>query len=309
MARDGRRRAGSDGRQRGGGVVPVLYVKYNGGKELHDGSGHLPRDAQGFYLSRTTGERLLVDTGWSQGDAVGAPKVYGLLTAVVMGAPTGRRSGFAFTDTEYILLTLSNNAFSFMAATQLTTTTFDVLIATDSPGGTDRAIVSRNASLGLRTLIEDAVGGLESTDTNNVSTGVDYILCGSWDGLSTGKRRAQVRLGSDGSLVESAEDATGVTPDLTGEVWLVGRHATGFAGQYWRPAVSVGMAWDGDPDVDFAAVAAAIAAGTDVDTLRATYGAALCSDGWVCGGYDPANNSDLFFLGVTSGDDVTAEYA
>lgn len=282
-----------------------LYARYNGGLELHDGSGHLPRDADGFYVSRTTGERLLVDGGWAEGDAIGAPKVYGLLTAVVVGAPaTARRSGFdLFSDANYVVLALDN------------TPTLSVITTARAPTTAGRVLMQAGLALADRfTLNSESVNGYTSVTCGD---GADPNLNSTTNwrntqlhvaGTMTAAGDVTLRIwNSGGTLLEdlslagnpqtpSTDTYIGRLPSLSGYSWSGGD-------------CDVIMGWDGTvlPPATEDAIVAALVAGATVDDICATYSPDLCTDGIVCGAYDPTAATTLFTLSGT-GASVTAEY-
>jgi hypothetical protein len=281
-------------------------AKYNGGKELHDGTGHLPRDAGGFYLARTTGTRLVIDAGYSAGDAVGAPRVYGLPSAAVVGTPaTGRRSGFdALSDSDYFRFSPSASAVDFSAfVAGNKPDPFKTVIGSDAAAGDDRVV--------FRTGAGSDVGILATDATINDTAAVASLLSAGSAGQftwgtkqSTGEKDVAAWWGGT-KRGAGAESLPTVNPDVSGETWWFGRNQ--ISGQTWGSNGTVDVVvfaeayWD---PTDQDAAYAAWVADNDPDAMLAALGATWASDGLICGAYDPAAPAELFTLSG-SGADVT----
>lgn len=296
----------------GGGGVRTLAAKYNGGKELHDSSGHLPRDAGGYYVSRTTGERLLIDDGYADlGIEIGTHKPYGLLGATVVGAPaTARRSGFdAFSASAYVVFAITEgNAYTTWADASFSAhVAYATAFSSQNPANLDRTSVNNFPSGSWRQLIQDgSAPAVELLAAGYAQDTTRYLLASAYDG-ATGDRRIQGRT-TAGVLVSQDEDLGGSDrPDIQGP-WSMGAFYSNTT-YYWRGDIHVALGWDGvaKTQAEISAISAAYAAGATLQELCDTYAPDLCTDGMVAGAYDQDNPTMLPTLNGT-GAAVTAEY-
>lgn len=301
-------------RSRGGGASGGgLAVLYNGGKEVHDGSGHMPRNGAGFYVSRTTGQLLRVDPGFLEGDAIdGGQRVHGLYSADGRAVPavgslsTQRRAGFStVNDTNYIAFALDNSGGSAFVFTDV-----------DATASVQKALlfgVGPDPRWGLSTISHTNVqcqinGSPSATAAINagLTGGNAYMMAGT---CTAGGTVAVYAWDDAATLINSDTATGGASGDKSGPYYGGRAKGVGFS---WASAgtIHVIAGWDGDA-LDAATlqdVADAVDAGVDVDTLRETYGAAMFSDGVTLGMFDAASPLELFSI-TGSGADVTVAAA
>jgi hypothetical protein len=292
-----------------GGAVG-LGVRYNGGKELHDATGHLPRDADGFYVSRSTGDRLLVDDGYAAGAAVGTLRVYGLPSATVVGTPaTARRSGFdALSDSDYFRFSPTASAVDFSAfvAGNKPDPFKTLFCSEDGSAGVDRVVYATGSGDTVRQIVTDSA-------VNDLPT-VSWLLSAGSAGQcawsfqqSSGSKDIAVWWGAT-KRGTATEGNASVNPDVSGQNWWFGRNSQ--VGQTWGTGggtvdvvVFAESYWD---PTDQDAAYAAWTADPDPDAMRAALGATWASDGLVMGAYDPAAPGELFTISGTGADVVVA---
>ena len=305
-----------------------LYIRYNGGEELHDSVGHLPRDADGFYLSRTTGLRLTLDEGYVEGDRVGPQKVGGLVSAEVVGDVDagGRGAGFYFngSDANHVVAATEGPSLTLFAHSSQIGGNYDAIVAmatAASPATPAFSFSARGSS--ARMIVSN---GTHSTEVrcSAVLSGACY-LGGSYD-YATGQVVAWQA--EDGGLANE-ETATGSVPAATialaGPIYMMRAFAAGYP---WTRTVHLAIGWAmvSKPDSLFRQLGAAIDAGatrtdlrdgtTDAGIVAAAvaqgataaevhaglaHDATFISDGPVCGGTDAAAPNDLFFIGAGTG--------
>jgi hypothetical protein len=283
-----------------------LAALYNGGKELHDGTGHLPRDADGYYVSRTTGERLTIDDGYTVVGSytVGPPKVYGLLTASVTGAPaTGRRSGFNALDLGEVIVDLSTSELSFLSdQTPSFAEPINVGII-DSLDNASRIFVSKTFDTSnLRVRVTADGSSVNVISTGGFASGVRSIIGGGCSSASGDV--AAYSYSAAGALLSSGSASRAPGFSVAGYAYIGTNSSTkDFAG-----TIHAAVGFDGDylDSTEMAAVAALLASG-GVDAVRTTYMPQMCTDGMVCGAYDPAAPTTLFVLSGAGADVTVAQ--
>lgn len=303
----------------GGASVP-LAVKYNGGKELHDGTGHLPMDADGYYLSRTTGERLSVDAGYAVGDAVGTARLRdangSAPSAVAAGMPDGERanavSGMASTSDYFAnntgtVLGDDPNEWTFMmwcdrtySGTIDTAADLNGQNAGNQPG--PRAFVQAQSSYnGLRMRLRDATSPVVDVTSraSNTPGGTQPVAMAFTVNRATGNYK--LRTYDNGVFIlENAGNAT-----LTGVPWTGGAAIGGTAdgANVLDAARQTGIRWAlWGSELSAAECDAAMAKGADAFGEDANH----FWDGMECGAYDPAAPATLFTLSG-AGADVLVE--
>lgn len=288
-----------------GGGARVLGARYNGGLELHDGTGHLPRDAQGFYLSRATGEPLVVDEGWSAGDPVGPAKLRNLLSAVVEGTPDngGRRTGLHFAGTDRITITLGANPHSFLARveTGATLSGIDAALGAAASGSGNRWTVLLSGGTVQCRAYDAADVEQARAQTTALAANTVYWIAGTFDGTTLTAHKWS----ADGTHLQSPSDSPPTPIVPAGGLYFIGNNSNSTIPLNMAKLLDT-FGWDGEAltQAQFQTVIDAVNAGGTVDTTAAD--AALASDGIVCGAYDEASPSTLYTLSAT-GSAVTAE--
>lgn len=283
----------------------VLGVKPTaGGRKLYDPgtSAEYATDADGFYVD-SAGNRLTVDAGYSAGDEVGLPAVYGLPGATVFGAPaTGRRSGFdTFSDADYIRFTPTATATDFSAFVAGNRPgDFDTLLASSAGAGPDRVVFRSgvgNSSTVIMEVLAVESGLFDKAEANSLRA-VGLPVQAAWGYSVTGEKDAAAWWNETKRDADQEGDAT-INPDVSGEEWYFGRNNT--AGQTWGSSgtADVVLFWESYQDhTAHDAMWAAWTADPDVDGLVSSLGATWGSDGLICGAIDLSDPTALAYIGA-----------
>lgn len=307
----------------GGGALAPPAALYQGGQELRFPAGHalagqhVPRDAEGYYVSRTTGERLVIDAGYSVGDAVGAPRLYtahGVPVGTVVGLPaTGRRAGFdAISDSDYGEVTLSEIDTSLLAfAKRAGVGPYRSII--------DGAVSDPRTQLAMGEYADSVVmrvtdsGVTTRAETARVVPASDIFLGGSVDGTS-GALLSHAWDEDGAHLGNGTASHAGPLPLTTApQIIRLGRQTN--LSYYWNNTIYWAMGWDGEvvAEAQLKAILDAYLAGTTIDQMPAALLAAgvplpqLLTDGLICGAYDPAAPGVLYDLAGTGDAVVVAQ--
>ena len=290
------------------GVPSVLGARYNGGKTLAGAT------LVGSFYEDGSGNRLLVDAGYSEGDTIGTRRLYtahGVAVGTVVGSPGGglRRSGLTdMSGSDYFSFNLgAADEYSFVARFRLT--------AAPSAGN---VILSKTTTSGDYWLIQIGTGRRVTFTVNGVTAtltgttlpvGTWYLVSGRvyHDG---GNVHMVARLYTDaGAYIETAT-ATKAAASWDGSgAYYLGRGAAG--GGAVDIDVDRLMAWDGVPKDSTAqdAVALLLAGGGSIAAAFADYpDCSLPTDGIITGAYD-AGSPTVLYPSTGLGDEVTAEYA
>lgn len=282
-----------------------LGVASQGGQQLSDRYGALPVDGSSIYLDPYTGERLAVDAGFSAGDVVGDPKVYGALSATVAGTPaTRRRSGWDQLDlthgasTGHFFLTLTEDRHTFTGrvnqqADPGVENLFFGVDPADNRWGLQ--VVGKNSAQ-VR-LFEDAVLRTNPaiSGPSVFGAGKTYTLAGSAD--SDGNTAIYAWDGAGALISTNSDTYAGGVVSLEGS-YAVGRGRAEDVGGFPSGNLAAFLVWDGSTEsqLTLANVEADLRSGTDIDTIAGTYGASIASDGMICGGYSRTATDLLFTL-------------
>lgn len=259
-------------------------------------------------------ERVIVPPeGWSEGDDIDAYKVYGLWTAVVVGAPaTGRRSGFdQLSLSNYVIISLTSaTAHSFLGrATMASNASSDVpFFGADASGyrwGLN--IVGANEVNAL--LFDNATprATAVSASSGQAGAGSELWVGGSVVADASAVVELETLSGDGSSVLNSGTDTWGSAAGSLDGVYYIGRGRG--SGALTNGTLDIAMGWDGAEVLPATRklIAEAHTAGASIDDLRETYGADLATDGLDYPYMPSAPNVLLALAG--SGDPPTAEYA
>lgn len=297
----------------GGGGASILYAKDNGGKQLRDSTGVLSTDAQGFYLSRSTGERLRVDADIAEGGTVGVPRMYtahGVTVGTVTGLPaTGRRTGFAPSAGNYAGASFDTRQYTLIARVNFDGSNFgtqETLFISGQPGAKAQCY-GAGAFLVLRVWDGAAARAQVTVSVSTIGSGWRWVVA-TVDALTAGTTYLGVYNDAGDTLLGSATNTDAAAIVDTANAYTLGAMPGGAGDLPWLQGISDVLGLDGGALSASACadIVADLGAGTTtIDDYGDTW--SLPTDGLVTGVYDESDGTILIYE-TGSGASVTAEY-